>query len=220
MKKACTKCGAEQDVSAFCKDSSKLDGLHPHCRSCRRARRKEYRSRPEVKAREDAYAKAYYSDPENKEKHAAHMAGYFQKNRAAYAARGDRWRAKPENAKKIIAYRRQDTVIAANKARTAAWSKKNPDARRAHFYNRLALKKRIGGKHTAADIKEFFSLQRGKCACCRASIKRGYHVDHIEPLARGGSNDRANIQLLCPTCNLRKGAKAPERWAAENGRLL
>ena len=29
-------------------------------------------------------------------------------------------------------------------------------------------------------------LQRGKCACCHASIKRGYHVDHIQPLARGG----------------------------------
>lgn len=82
------------------------------------------------------------------------------------------------------------------------------------------MKKRVGGKHTAADIKRLFRLQRGKCACCRVSIADGYHVDHIQPLVLGGSNDKANLQLLCPTCNLRKGAKPPERWAAENGRLL
>jgi 5-methylcytosine-specific restriction endonuclease McrA len=40
------------------------------------------------------------------------------------------------------------------------------------------------------------------------------------PLARGGSNDRLNLQCLCPQCNLSKNAKDPIAWAREQGRLL
>lgn len=43
------------------------------------------------------------------------MVGYFQRNRAAYAARGDSWRPVPENAKKIVEYRRRPEVIASIK---------------------------------------------------------------------------------------------------------
>jgi len=31
--------------------------------------------------------------------------------------------------------------------------------------------------------------------------------DHDVPLSRGGGNQVENIQLLCKTCNLRKGNK-------------
>jgi len=40
------------------------------------------------------------------------------------------------------------------------------------------------------------------------------------PLSRGGSNDKYNLQLLCPTCNLKKSAKDPIDFAQENGNLL
>jgi len=36
------------------------------------------------------------------------------------------------------------------------------------------------------------------------------HVDHIVPLAQGGTNDITNFQALCPKCNLSKGAKMPK----------
>ncbi|MFZ1365737.1 MAG: HNH endonuclease signature motif containing protein, partial [Brachymonas denitrificans] len=81
-------------------------------------------------------------------------------------------------------------------------------------------KQAAGGTHTAEDVADLFRLQRGKCACCRTSIKRCYHVDHIEPLARGGSNDRTNLQLLCPTCNTRKSAKHPIEFMQSRGLLL
>ena len=32
-------------------------------------------------------------------------------------------------------------------------------------------------------------------------------VDHIVPRARGGQNERTNLQLLCEPCNASKGAK-------------
>jgi hypothetical protein len=52
--------------------------------------------------------------------------------------------------------------------------------------------------------------ERGKCAACSANITLELHeephVDHIVPLARGGSNDLVNLQILCSTCNLAKSS--------------
>lgn len=35
----------------------------------------------------------------------------------------------------------------------------------------------------------------------------GLHLDHIRPRARGGADAPENLQLLCPACNFRKGAR-------------
>lgn len=40
------------------------------------------------------------------------------------------------------------------------------------------------------------------CAVC--GVPYSIHVDHIKPLARGGSNGIDNLQPLCSTCNMRK----------------
>ncbi|MGL5935922.1 MAG: HNH endonuclease, partial [Cetobacterium sp.] len=37
---------------------------------------------------------------------------------------------------------------------------------------------------------------------------------------RGGAHCDSNVQLLCPTCNLRKAAKDPVVFMQEMGRLL
>jgi hypothetical protein len=39
----------------------------------------------------------------------------------------------------------------------------------------------------------------------------GTHGDHIYPHSRGGWTTQSNLQLLCPTHNLRKSAKIPSR---------
>jgi 5-methylcytosine-specific restriction endonuclease McrA len=62
--------------------------------------------------------------------------------------------------------------------------------------------------------------QGGKCAYCKASLKDGSCIDHIVPLAKGGPNSAANIQMLCRPCNSKKAAKDPLAFAAEIGLLL
>ena len=53
------------------------------------------------------------------------------------------------------------------------------------------------------DLSRF---QVGKCVYCGVRLTMAMsHIDHITPIAQGGTNDDWNLQLLCPKCNLRKG---------------
>ena len=140
----------------------------------------------------------------------------------------------PENYKKIktnyrennkdkilkaeAAYRKQnkDKVVKIN----AAWRAANPEKIRCLVRAYCARKRNAEGQHTAADIRRIFDAQRGKCGHCLTGIKAGYHVDHIQPLARGGSNWPRNLQLLCAPCNQRKSAADPIDFARREGRLV
>jgi len=77
------------------------------------------------------------------------------------------------------------------------------------------------GTHTAADLKEILTAQGHRCAYCRADLrKRKKHLDHIKPLALGGSNGPNNLQWTCAPCNLSKGAADPITFAQSIGWLL
>lgn len=58
--------------------------------------------------------------------------------------------------------------------------------------------------------RAILARERGKCAQCSVDIvlelDEEHHIDHIVPLARGGSNDLVNLQVLCEKCNLLKSA--------------
>lgn len=75
------------------------------------------------------------------------------------------------------------------------------------------------GRVSTDIIQRLKTLQRSRCAVCGGRLKQ-FHLDHIEPLSRGGPHHDHNVQLLCPPCNLRKAAKDPIQFMQEMGRLL
>ncbi len=56
---------------------------------------------------------------------------------------------------------------------------------------------------------ELFRISGGECAGCLETFKQmgNLDVDHIIPVADGGTNEFENLQLLCRSCNSRKGTK-------------
>ena len=105
---------------------------------------------------------------------------------------------------------------------TSAWKGKYPLSIRAYAAARKARKIGSGGSYSIKDIEKLFVLQRGLCASswCGEKLRDNYHVDHIVPFALGGNNGALNIQLLCPTCNLRKGARDPVEFMQSMGLLI
>lgn len=89
---------------------------------------------------------------------------------------------------------------------------------RALWHKREARKKAIGGSYTAQQIQDLLKRQKRKCYYCHKRLEK-YHVEHVIPLSRGGSNDISNIVIACPTCNMRKHDRLPHEWP-EGGRLL
>ena len=210
--KICGKCKAEKLAQEFSKDSRSKDGLQFKCKACVS---QHYKANKEsISARVSAWK------AENKAHISLQMAAYHVANRSRISA------YKAENrerlAKREAEYRAENRCrIAAQKA---AYRLANPDKRSADERNRRARKRNAEGRHTATDIARIFEHQRGLCANCHAKLfksgKQTFHVDHIVPLAKGGSNWPDNLQCLCPTCNTSKHAKDPIVWAQQNGRLI
>lgn len=156
--------------------------------------------REERRAYNEAWRKA------NPEKAQAATAAWRISNKEKYLKGAANYRAK--NPEKVA-------------AAVAAWSASNPEKRRINEHNRRSLKNINGGKLSSAIVSKLIKVQRNKCAICKAHIKKDEcHIDHIVPLSRGGRNDDKNVQLTCPTCNIKKRDKDPIIFMQEMGYLL
>lgn len=96
------------------------------------------------------------------------------------------------------------------------WNRLNPEKVRMTAANTRARRRLAEGRFRSSDIIKLMDEQKGVCIYCPKNIKLKYEIDHIMPLALGGSNWPINLQLLCPTCNRRKGAKDPVQFAEIN----
>ena len=187
------------------------------CRTCDVAR-----CRAQKKRRAASDAKRHKDNPEprrerarlwrlaNPDKAKAAQKAWRQANRDRHRKNGQRWYFSNPARQRELAER---------------WEQKNPDryrdTRAATSQRRRARKKGAAGKHNADDANSILTAQGYRFAYCKDDLrKKQRHLDHILPLVRGGSNDKANLQWLCAACNLAKGAKHPIDFAQERLGLL
>ena len=57
---------------------------------------------------------------------------------------------------------------------------------------------------TKEERQELLEDAGGCCASCKKEIKKAFDIDHIIPLAEGGTNDPENLQVLCKPCHFEK----------------
>ena len=63
--------------------------------------------------------------------------------------------------------------------------------------------------------KHLYGIQDGFCNGCQEHFQaRNLEMDHIMPVAQGGTNHESNFQLLCGYCNKVKGDKPQQEFRA------
>lgn len=63
------------------------------------------------------------------------------------------------------------------------------------------------------EILRKYEEQKGRCPYCGALLKEtGFHIDHIIPKDKGGTGEKNNLQLICPTCNRQKANKTDQEF--------
>jgi len=98
------------------------------------------------------------------------------------------------------------------KARAQDYYSRNLEAERLRSRHKAARRRGAEGTYTKRDVDLLYHQQSGRCGFCLVDLFQKFHIDHVIPLALGGTNWPGNLQLLCPRCNLKKGAKPPSMF--------
>ena len=187
--KRCSKCGETKPTTQFGKHKAWRDGYFPQCRECKRAgdrashaKHKESRNR---RANE-----RYAADPEPFK---ARMKKRYRENPEAWNAYVTAWQA--ANPERVRQYKQK-------------WYEANVQgAVRENVRRRYA--RRMGAPtiiFSKAQLEQRMSMFGNRCWICAGPREA---VDHVKPLAKGGSHMLCNLRPICTTCNARKGATWP-----------
>lgn len=212
------------------KDKQGKQLFRHYCRKCWRKRERDYHATPEAKEAkrqsrkrrdpEIVRAERRRSAKKHPDSHKRRMKTFLErhpeyqkerhlKNKEANIARAKQW---------VIDNR--ERFNAANRRRF----KENPKVKIKSGiarHKRRARVKAAEGSFTHDDILRIYADQNERCAYCGISIywhiPHDIHIDHIQPLARGGTNYPDNLACSCAECNLSKGDKTLQEWMDTRG---
>lgn len=187
--KWCPDCDTVKPASEFWQSKLGRGGLYSRCKSCAAIRRKvQY-------------------DPEYHRK--------YRLERLEAKRAYDRARYADDPEKRSATVRRW---YAQNPEKVKAWRKRyyteHKDEYLARNRQREATKYAAAGFHTAEEVWEMGESQEWLCAYCEVPLFGEFHVDHMVPLSRGGSDSWENLAITCPTCNLSKNDKTTAEFYA------
>ena len=110
----------------------------------------------------------------------------------------------------------------ADKARRRAYqqTEHGKNVKRIAQLNRHSKFRAAEGFFTLIDIENIKTRQENRCSVCNSDLSiTGFHIDHKIPLSRNGSNWPNNLQLLCPTDNIKKQALTDIEYLHKLGKM-
>lgn len=212
MKKICKECGEfkEYHAKGLCVNCYQKEWRKNNLEKVKKTRRKykiNYPEKVKISIKKWKNENSEHTKEYNKKwtiKNAEHIKIYSKNYRI-------------KNAEKIHEYRRKYYLD--NPEKVKNWAKNNPDKRREshrkwHKNNpdksrEKSLKRRGYDAPENGIIKKVINenvLKYGiiRCEKCKEPCPDNFHIDHINPLSKGGSSNYNNLQILCAKCNREK----------------
>lgn len=172
----------------MCRRTSQEVNFTPKGKRCKECE-KAYHDKWYQENKEDEFYRIKKWQKENSEKCKQHRKSSYNKHKTSRLKTGKQWRK--NNQTKMADLKRN-------------WRKMNPEKDAEYNHKRRV---RGGRSFNAEELKLLFTLFP---ACLNCGSSTSLEVDHVVPLALGGSNKMGNLQILCATCNRSKGATAIE----------
>jgi len=172
--------------------------------------------------RDKANAKRAKWDKDNPEKARARASAWARawakKNPEKAKERARNWHRDNRDKSRACsaAYAKANPEI--RKIRNKAWMLKNPEraSRISHTRRARKIAATIGNTATIAKWEKSWRNSNSViCYWCGSHVAgRKAHLDHIQPLSKGGSHSIENLCVSCAHCNLSKKDKSLDRWNA------
>ena len=185
--KICTKCKVDKPLSDFNKCNKHKDGLRTFCRICQSIEKKKYRERYAFKV--TAAKKTYYI--KNKDKIAEKSKIWKANNKDKILK--SRIIHKKKYGNKTILQFNKDKILLQEKAKKGALRKEYKES----IKNNNLIKTELQ-KFVAQEMYELAQIRKKQTGF-------DWHVDHIEPLSKGGKHAINNLQVVPALWNLSKG---------------
>lgn len=215
--KKCSICKRVKFISEFYKNKTKHDGLGSICKICSHSAYKKWSKENPDKAKN--YSKEWMI--KNKE----YVKGYQDKYRKEHPRKlkGTRIRLVQNLTGNTQAERAAESArlyyernVQKERERQRKYAKLHPEQYQAKRQNRRAREKNAVGRITEKEWKSVLDKYGRRCLCCRRDDVT-ISMDHVVPLAVGGTNTVDNVQPLCRSCNSKKGTKTIDyRKGVEN----
>lgn len=189
--KTCSKCRRELALEAFGSNRANRDGRDYYCRACRLEQRNKWIAEHPEKAR----TVAAKSRAKHRDQRRADSKRWREENPEYNRQRLSTWHA--ENRERRSAYNR-------------GWARRNRERRREYmrdYYERNAEQIKMWARirKLTPDAQDYAEiLVRDPCAYCGEPTEQ---IDHIDPVALGGTSDWDNLTGACQSCNARKEAR-------------
>ena len=235
--KICITCKQAKPATTefFNRASRWIDGLHCYCRECSTARQRR-------KNHEKMMARPEYVEALNRKQRGVRQCTKCKVEKPATNEFFHAYKRAPDGCREVCRICRaadhaehrderlpkrrnhyvknRERLNATSRIRGKAHYEKNKEQYYRRYHERRARKASSCGSLSFGIRKRLFAEQAGKCVYCATGLGRSAHLDHIVPLAKGGTNTDDNVQLLCQFCNLSKGAKMPDEFLKYRNELL
>lgn len=236
QQKTCTGCGESKPLTEFGIDRQKKDGRAVRCKPCKGAQNAAW-ARTESGKKSTAASRHKWV-AQNPDRRVEIVRSWREAHPGYAAASNAAWReANPEAAAEYYLANRQ-RILDQQKAnreanpekeqqRHRAWRLANPEKatasvrrwQKAHPEKAREISHRRRARLLAATVGriDLQALWTGACGICSQPIDKELRypdpmsrsIDHIVPLAVGGTHEQSNLQWAHLVCNNRKGANSP-----------